>query len=147
MLEVILQGLYHVLQEEELAWGLLLVVHDESQQCPVPSYRGDVGWMEHLDLHQQCVDVTQDLLFVGVQQHLFDQVADDFFGGIVLAGDKLVQEIQGALQAVLLHSGVHHAQLPTGDEPTFLLLCFPVGYYILEEEVLDSIPAEIVQFF
>lgn len=58
---------------------------------------------------------------MGVQQHLFDQVADDFFGGTVLAGDKLVQEIDSALQAVLLHGGVHHTQLPTGDEPRFLL--------------------------
>jgi len=58
---------------------------------------------------------------VGVQQDLSDQVGDDFFGGTVLVGDELAQEMQGALQEVLLHGGVHHAQLPAGDELRFPL--------------------------
>lgn len=58
---------------------------------------------------------------MGLQQDLSDQVRDDFFGGTVLAGDELIQEVQGALQEVLLHGGAHHAQLPAGDELRFLL--------------------------
>lgn len=74
-----------------------------------------------MDLHQQHVGVLQDLPLLGIQQDLSDQVGDDFFGGIVLSGDKLAQEMQGAFLEVLLHGGAHHAQLPTGNKLRFLL--------------------------
>lgn len=58
---------------------------------------------------------------LGVQEDISDQVGDYFFWGAVLAGDELAQEMQGALQEVLLHGGAHHAQLPAGNKLRFLL--------------------------
>lgn len=75
----------------------------------------------HLDLHQQCVGVLEDLLLLRVQQDLSEQMGDDLFGRAVLAGDEVTQKMQGSLQEVLLHGGAYHAHLTAGDELGFLL--------------------------
>lgn len=74
-----------------------------------------------MDLHQQRVGVLEDLLLMGVQQDVSDQMGDDFFGRAVLAGDEVTEEMQGSLQEVLLHGGAYHAHLTAGDELGFPL--------------------------
>lgn len=86
VLEVILQGLYHVTQEKDAPGQMLsLFLHDVREQLPVPLHCLGISWVELLNFHEEHVGLLQDIHGLrATEQDFLDDVSHNFSGWVML---------------------------------------------------------------